>query len=84
MLTWALMYPIDVIKTIIQSDISDNTLKQRDVLNKLIKEKGISSLYKGISICLIRAFFVSAVFFNVNEFFKIYLKELSLNLIYDK
>ena len=80
MLTWALIYPIDVIKSIIQSDLSDNTLRQKDVFNRLIYEKGVSSLYKGISICLVRAFFVSAVFFNVNEFFKNYLKELNLNI----
>ena len=79
MITWGLVYPIDVIKTKIQGDLSDDTKKQKEILKGFINDKGFSSLYRGMSTCLVIAFFVNCVFFYVDEFFSNYLKKLNLN-----
>jgi hypothetical protein len=80
MLIWSVVYPFDIIKTTIQSDLSNKTLKQKEILLKFINDKGFFSLYNGMSTCLIRAFFVNAVFFYVNEFLENYLKNLNLKI----
>lgn len=70
-----MIYPIDLMKTIIQGDRSEVTLRQKDILKKIINDKGYLSLYKGMTTCVTRAFFVNGVFFYVNETCSIYLKQ---------
>lgn len=68
-------YPMDVMKTLIQSDKGENTLRQKEVIKRLLAKNGFFALFKGVETCLVRAFLVNAVFFYVNEIFSNYLKE---------
>jgi len=77
MITWGLVYPIDVIKTKIQGDLSEKTLRQKETLIRFISDNGFCALYKGMSLCLLRAFSINAIFFYVNEFCVNYLKNLT-------
>ena len=55
-------YPMDYLKTLMQTDSLDNFEYKslRDVFIKRAKSAGFSTLYKGIGVTLIRAFFVNA------------------------
>ena len=60
MSSWLLTYPLDTIKTRIQSNSSKS-------FNRFII---MGNLFKGLNICLIRAFFVNSVGFYTYEYFK--------------
>jgi len=66
-LSWIACYPIDVIKTRIQSG-------ECKTINESIKMK---NLYMGIPICLFRGFIVNAIGFYVYERSKIKIKKLN-------
>ena len=61
--TWTLLYPVDLVKTKIQSDSLDNPKYKNsvDCFRQMLKEgKGIKSFYLGFDIMIVRAFFVNA------------------------
>tara|TARA_B100000401_G_C52803952_1_gene720117 strand:+ start:17 stop:667 length:651 start_codon:yes stop_codon:yes gene_type:complete len=60
MSSWLFTYPLDTIKTRMQSN-SSKSFKQAIL---------IGNLFKGLNICLIRAFFVNAIGFYTYEYFK--------------
>jgi solute carrier family 25 (mitochondrial carnitine/acylcarnitine transporter), member 20/29 len=68
--SWALVYPIDTIKTA-QQGMRDcrhpQALSMAKKAAALYKEAGVSRFYRGISVCMIRAFSVNAVIFPVYE-----------------
>ena len=61
--TWTLLYPVDLVKTKIQSDSLDNPKYKNgiDCFRQMLKEgKGIKSFYLAFDIMILRAFFVNA------------------------
>lgn len=66
--TWALAYPFDTLKTHLQTLPASAGSHERGMLTvaqRLVYEHGVSSLYRGLSTCLVRAFPVNAVTFLV-------------------
>jgi solute carrier family 25 (mitochondrial carnitine/acylcarnitine transporter), member 20/29 len=68
--SWALVFPIDTIKTAQQS-MADCRHPQAVSMAKkaaaLYREAGVGRFYRGLSVCMIRAFSVNAVIFPVYE-----------------
>ena len=64
-MSWLSMYPIDYVKTKIQSDSLTQPVYKGtiDCLQKDIKSKGLKVIYTGFEIMMVRAFVVNAVGF---------------------
>lgn len=63
-ISWTLIYPIDVIKSRFQ--LEPNRYKSAyECLTKSVKSEGVSCLFQGLSPTVIRAFPVNAVTFAV-------------------
>jgi solute carrier family 25 (mitochondrial carnitine/acylcarnitine transporter), member 20/29 len=70
-LTWGLIYPIDIIKTRIQTSPWDTPLTERRIVNvaqEIVQKHGWRHLFRGLNITLIRAFPVNGIIFPVYEF----------------
>jgi solute carrier family 25 carnitine/acylcarnitine transporter 20/29 len=77
--TWAMIYPIDVIKTRIQTSpmaAPKNELQIYHVGRTIVKEHGWRFLFRGLNVTLIRAFPVNGIIFPVYEFTLSYLTDL--------
>ncbi|VEN43719.1 unnamed protein product [Callosobruchus maculatus] len=61
--TWAISYPVDVLKTRMQVD--SRYKSSYDCLKKSLKADGVACLFQGLTPTLIRAFPVNAVTFTV-------------------
>ncbi|PXF47908.1 Mitochondrial carnitine/acylcarnitine carrier-like protein [Gracilariopsis chorda] len=69
---WLPCYPMDLCKTLIQTD-SETNPKYRgffDCVRKVVKSEGVRGLYKGIGPCLARAFPANAVTLLAYEYTK--------------
>ena len=69
--TWGVIYPIDIIKTRIQTSPMDTPLEKRRILavaNSIVQTHGWKYLFRGLNITLIRAFPVNGIIFPVYEF----------------
>eukprot|EP01130_Rhizamoeba_saxonica_P011035 TRINITY_DN4569_c0_g1_i1.p1 TRINITY_DN4569_c0_g1~~TRINITY_DN4569_c0_g1_i1.p1 ORF type:complete len:214 (+),score=20.64 TRINITY_DN4569_c0_g1_i1:329-970(+) len=68
---WLTMYPVDVVKSRIQSDHLDPRKRQyknmRHVFRSIYRTEGMAGFYKGFSICMLRSFPVNALSFVVYE-----------------
>ena len=67
-LTWALAYPFDTVKTVSQTmpaSVPESERSMVAVTRKIVAERGVSHLYRGLSACLLRAFPTNAVTFFV-------------------
>lgn len=69
-LSWAVIYPLDVVKTRLQGDL---LLKPKykgikDCIYKSYREEGLKAFFKGLNTTLARTFVVSGVNFLVYEF----------------
>jgi solute carrier family 25 carnitine/acylcarnitine transporter 20/29 len=70
-LTWAIVYPFDVIKTQIQTAPIDTPKNERTisaVFSKIVKEHGWKHLFRGLSVTCLRAFPVNGIIFPVYEY----------------
>lgn len=67
-LSWLLTYPIDVIKTGIQADTTNQYKGMIDCGKKLYGEGGIKVFYRGLTPTLIRAFPTNAVCFVLVDY----------------
>lgn len=70
-LTWGLIYPVDIIKTHIQTVPMSTPVDERrifTVANSLVQQHGWRHLFRGLNITLIRAFPVNGIIFPVYEF----------------
>lgn len=82
-ITWFACYPMDTVKSKMQTYEGPERLKMRTVIRDLVKDHGIRRLYRGIHVQLMRAFPTSASSLLVYETIKgtlqkrqgLYLKE---------
>lgn len=73
MCCWALIFPIDTTKSLIQKDIVTNIIRKQQGLNPLPKrvrkiQRFERKLYRGLGISVLRSFIVNMVFFSVFEY----------------
>jgi solute carrier family 25 (mitochondrial carnitine/acylcarnitine transporter), member 20/29 len=69
--TWAIVYPVDLIKSKIQTAPLDTPLRQLGMWNvgkSIVEKHGARALWRGLGITLIRAFPVNGTIFPVYEF----------------
>ena len=70
--TWMLVYPVDVIKTRIQTSSFDSMrLQDRKIWHagkQIIRERGLRSMFNGLGVTVARAFPVNGIIFPVYEF----------------
>ena len=66
-LTWAVVYPVDVIKTRIQTSSFDTPVSFLGAGRQLVAQHGASVLFRGLGVTLIRAFPVNGTVFPVYE-----------------
>ena len=70
-LTWAAIYPFDVVKTRIQTVPIDTPIEKRRIaymFHSIWKEHGMQFFFRGLGVTLLRAFPVNAIIFPVYEF----------------
>lgn len=72
-LTWALCYPVDVIKTRIQTSPLDTSSHQPSrkmihVARRLYASVGIKGMFRGLGVTLVRAFPVNGIIFPMYEY----------------
>eukprot|EP00584_Thalassiosira_punctigera_P017968 CAMPEP_0172566908 /NCGR_PEP_ID=MMETSP1067-20121228/113744_1 /TAXON_ID=265564 ORGANISM="Thalassiosira punctigera, Strain Tpunct2005C2" /NCGR_SAMPLE_ID=MMETSP1067 /ASSEMBLY_ACC=CAM_ASM_000444 /LENGTH=443 /DNA_ID=CAMNT_0013358137 /DNA_START=93 /DNA_END=1424 /DNA_ORIENTATION=+ len=69
-LTWAIIYPFDVIKTRIQTGPLERELRRGmwTVARDIVEEHGWRHMFRGLGVTLARAFPVNAIIFPVYEF----------------
>jgi hypothetical protein len=68
--TWAMVYPVDVIKTKIQTTPLDAPLDTRRVLTvarDIVRQHGWRQLFRGLNVTVFRAFPVNGIIFPVYE-----------------
>lgn len=69
---WAMIFPIDTTKSLIQKDVVQNIFRKRDGLkpNPLVSRKIVVNrlMYRGLGISVTRSFIVNMVFFSTFEF----------------
>ncbi len=66
-LCWGPTYPLDVIKTIIQTDTQNEYKGIKDVVTKVYKNYGYRGFWKGFTPCIIRGVFVNPFVFLAYE-----------------
>jgi solute carrier family 25 (mitochondrial carnitine/acylcarnitine transporter), member 20/29 len=67
-ITWAVVYPVDVVKTHIQTTPLDSPVSFVGSARHLAAKHGWSVLFRGLGITLFRAFPVNGTIFPVYEF----------------
>jgi solute carrier family 25 carnitine/acylcarnitine transporter 20/29 len=67
--TWIVMYPVDYVKTRIQSDSLTNPEFKNsvDCFQRLVKSKGLPVIFTGFQIMMVRAFVANAAGFMCFE-----------------
>jgi solute carrier family 25 (mitochondrial carnitine/acylcarnitine transporter), member 20/29 len=69
--TWALVYPVDVIKTRIQTTPLTTPFRELSMLRvgkEIVQQHGVKYLFRGLGVTLIRAFPVNGTIFPIYEF----------------
>lgn len=79
-LNWGITYPFDTIKTIIQGDLTDNKLKQIDVIKKLFRESGYKGFFRGFNTTIIRGFLQNGLIFELNDLCQNYFIKLKKDI----
>lgn len=67
-ITWAAVYPVDVIKTRIQTSSLDSPVSLWGAGRQLVTKHGWSVMFRGLGVTLVRAFPVNGTIFPVYEF----------------
>ena len=70
-ITWAMVYPFDIIKTRIQTapiEAPVTTRRIHTVALNIIRKEGFSALFRGLNVTVIRAFPVNGIIFPVYEY----------------
>lgn len=70
-LSWAIVYPFDVLKTKIQTAPIDTPRHERTiaaVASKIVKENGWKHLFRGLTVTCLRSFPVNGIIFPVYEY----------------
>mmetsp|Transcript_148 Transcript_148/g.371 ORF Transcript_148/g.371 Transcript_148/m.371 type:complete len:400 (-) Transcript_148:414-1613(-) len=69
--TWAIVYPFDVIKTKIQTAPIDTPRHERTisaVVKRIVKQHGWNHMFRGLTVTCLRAFPVNGIIFPVYEY----------------
>ena len=69
-ITWAMVYPIDIAKSVIQTLPMDTPLKERkcfNVIKDIVRRNGPAYLFRGLGVTILRAFPVNGMIFPVYE-----------------
>lgn len=68
-MSWITIYPLDVVKSRIQCtpETQIKEFKILNILKEIYRKEGFQALFRGVSICSIRAYPVNAVTFLVYE-----------------
>jgi solute carrier family 25 carnitine/acylcarnitine transporter 20/29 len=69
-LTWAVVYPVDIIKSIVQTQPLSTEVKDRRLLTigkQIIRRHGWRYLFHGLGVTVLRAFPVNGMIFPVYE-----------------
>lgn len=77
-LSWTVIYPLDVIKTRIQTLPIDTPIEKRRLLyvgRHIVSQHGWKYLFRGLGVTLLRAFPVNGIIFPVYEFSLIQLRK---------
>ena len=64
---WTLTFPVDVIKTRIQTDLTGRYKSALDCIRATYAEGGLASFYRGFTPCLLRSMPVNAITFVAFE-----------------
>lgn len=67
-LTWAVIYPVDVIKTRIQTSPLDTQVRLMRVGQDLVRQYGWRIMFRGLGVTMVRAFPVNGIIFPCYEF----------------
>ena len=64
--TWTSIYPLDVVKTVLQAqpwarNLNRSELRSFAIARQIFQAGGVRAFYRGIGVCSIRAFAVNAV-----------------------
>jgi hypothetical protein len=76
---WAAIYPLDTIKTKIQTTPLDTSVENRRISTmgrQIIQKHGVGHLYRGLNITMLRAFPVNGIIFPVYEYTLMYVTAL--------
>ena len=70
--TWASIFPLDLIKTRVQTQTETETQQRKrlgavEIARKAYREEGARVFFRGLTVCSVRAFFVNAVQWAVYE-----------------
>lgn len=77
--TWAVIYPLDIIKTKIQTAPIDTPMQNRRMLavgRDIVRQHGWRHLFRGLNITMIRAFPVNGIIFPVYEYILMHITAL--------
>mmetsp|Transcript_52577 Transcript_52577/g.151589 ORF Transcript_52577/g.151589 Transcript_52577/m.151589 type:complete len:329 (+) Transcript_52577:114-1100(+) len=78
-LTWAVIYPFDIIKTRIQTAPMETPIEKRRIVTiarNIIQNEGVGALFRGLNVTVIRAFPVNGIIFPVYEYVLMKMAEL--------
>eukprot|EP01025_Chloroclados_australasicus_P018447 TRINITY_DN19691_c0_g1_i1.p2 TRINITY_DN19691_c0_g1~~TRINITY_DN19691_c0_g1_i1.p2 ORF type:complete len:280 (-),score=11.39 TRINITY_DN19691_c0_g1_i1:143-982(-) len=67
-ISWAVIYPFDVVKSRMQSGMYSQQLTWQQCMVDCYKKEGMKALVRGIGACSVRAFCVNAVIFVAYEY----------------
>jgi solute carrier family 25 carnitine/acylcarnitine transporter 20/29 len=80
--TWTVVYPLDTIKTKIQTGPLDAPVENRriyTVARKIIQKHGVGHMFRGLNITMLRAFPVNGIIFPVYEYTLMHITALEYN-----
>lgn len=78
-ITWAAIYPVDVIKTRIQTSPLDTQVRMMQVGRDIVQQHGWKFMFRGLGITMIRAFPVNGIIFPCYEFVLKHITTADLN-----
>lgn len=68
-LFWFIVYPIDTMKTIIQTNsVRDKTVSIRDTFQDILNNRGLKGFFTGLTPTIFRSIIANIILLNTNEY----------------